>query len=440
MSSTYKPIDALVYAQIDNTSIRELNDTDKNNAFAYLGSAINDPNYSSSMSYDNQLKFFDKVLENTTIKRACCLGSESINVRIPIPADMQDKIEGHEFTFADLYIKYGYYDRSVNVPPELCPADYTPGSNSCNNFYAIYCKNIYENFKKLAGPSLESQDFNVAHDRFVRFKEDCGCYGNTAPLGDSFSTSIPRKCVFHTGCGDANATSYLDPTSRNSSCQLKICKMINDLSGAVVGGDVDIKERIVQNCNDKATDSTSTGRNVTSYGVGGSGISQTGAKDYSSNRSSGIDATQGVSQQNSATIQDRQIKSKVNNDPASQSTISNIATNNQTTNSNTVVSKNIESGATEKKTGGTTVTQSATGDGAGMITNTTDGVTKSSQTKSYDPANDSTDSSNNTTASTSGTSGTGDQSIFAFLTVFSSLVGCVFIIIVAIIGLYLASK
>src|SRR5277367_4239462 len=64
------------------------------------------------------LSSLDRILSNTTIKRACCLGGSdpnnfTVNVRIPIPSDYSTNIP-------DINSQFGYIDKEVTVPASMC--------------------------------------------------------------------------------------------------------------------------------------------------------------------------------------------------------------------------------------------------------------------------------------------------------------------------------
>ena len=188
----------------------------------------------------------DTLLENTTLKRACCMGiagtGNKIKVRIPMPKGRENN--GTEVSQQ----KFGYFDVPIQVPKSVCatlkPAgehswdstkssiDKSAGSDVCNSFYEVYCKNMLELFKKEA-PIAGIPDTQA---NFADYKPECACYGMKPDFPPDTANVAPM--CFLTGCG-VQTDSYLDPASRNQlKCDGTICTSLINYGNANAGRDV----------------------------------------------------------------------------------------------------------------------------------------------------------------------------------------------------------
>ena len=153
---------ALTYTSIRNTI------KDTNNYFIKYGADLewgDKTKLKSIYSVDGKLTEegeLDKLLSETTIKRACCLGKENLYVRIPTPAG---KIYNPDDEAMEK--KFNYVDKLVKIPKSMCPKlvpGYSKDSPQCDAFYNVYCDNIIKNFKKLKNKSVittrENQKFS----------------------------------------------------------------------------------------------------------------------------------------------------------------------------------------------------------------------------------------------------------------------------------------
>lgn len=238
-------IDALIYSGIKNNI--------KESDWTFI-----------SPDYRNLLKILDK----TTVKRACCLnkgkaGTEgdkeyTIKVRIPMPKN----IDG-----LDLEKKYNYYDKEISIPANICDmpelADFKyngeGGDTQCDNFFKAYCQNIVNDYKKLSGADKDPKKFDM--NEFAKFKPECACY--IPPLdGLTKEQKMVPHCWF-AQCG----TSPYRPTNLRTECKLNIQQCIQNVTnqiGSVDSSQVAIdKASLVNNC----SQDTSSAGNKTSDSV-----------------------------------------------------------------------------------------------------------------------------------------------------------------------------
>lgn len=256
-SNNQSVLDALVFSSInDNSGIDDseyFSQTIKSIPGKYV--------YDSSAELQILKNIRNGILNNTNIKRACCLGQDNISVRIPIPNEIQKRIDDDEYKTANIELikRFKYFDKNVYVPKKLCPQGYEPKTTYCDNFYSVYCKNILNEYNKVN----RGRSYN--HDEFIKFKPDCGCYGDVSSFGKQLPSTFPRKCIFN-GCGES-APGYLDKDSRENDCSITMCNSMINLTNAQVGGDANIAPHIKQNCG-KGKKETGDNNSQTSFGVG----------------------------------------------------------------------------------------------------------------------------------------------------------------------------
>lgn len=224
-------MDALVYAEIPNN----ISDT---NELADLANSVQIA-ASSTSEINNSLTNY---LNETTVKRACCLGragppkadnSTGVKVRIPIPTgyNVKGDVQG------EMENKFGYIDKMVYVPENMCNSQLTPGSGYCDNFYEIYCSNIRQLYQT-------ENDGNFNEIEFSKYKPECACYSKPK---EGYN-SIPPKC-YMMNCNQGVSGMYLDPLSRTSGpCNMTICNAIFQASGLSAGGSMNVNNQVQQNC------------------------------------------------------------------------------------------------------------------------------------------------------------------------------------------------
>jgi len=215
----------------------------------------------SCISFDDDVKNFNNILDKTTLKRACCLKKENaldntmyeIDVRIPIPTDYKVDTTTNKGILEN---KYGYIDKTILVPKQMCNT-LTLSEEYCNNFYKIYCLNALDEYKRGNNGKFDSIEFQ-------NFKNECSCYGDIPPEITNIVPGIPPKCVLP-GC-DISGDVYVDPISKKSDCDITICQAIINEKDISAGGDTGIVNKITQKCgqNSSGGDSGNGGNTTTS--------------------------------------------------------------------------------------------------------------------------------------------------------------------------------
>lgn len=215
-----------------------------------------------TISNQQALKKLDAILSNTTIKRACCLGSEDpenpdyfkVDVRIPIPANFDSS--------DDRNIEYGFIDKSIKIPKSYCDnVESSDGSvhkykkpdkrdavysKRCDDFFNVYCPNMLHLFNSdtQSGDKTEFSNF---------YKKECACYNIINPLPPG--TNLSTRCLNFPQCNDSNADlgiTYLDLESRKSCPNsVTICTQALNLQDAGAGGDINVKTFMQNNCGGK---------------------------------------------------------------------------------------------------------------------------------------------------------------------------------------------
>ena len=177
-------IDALVYSEI-SPIITDLKEWKK-----YTGSG-------------GPIQKHKQILAQTTLKRLCCqakVDSENSNnfvIKVRIPLFKEVKADG---TFgSDIAAntlpgeKFKFYEKEISVPKTLCNTNklkkYTSnrnktsggnennwvGTDACDDFYHVYCKNSLKEFKELIGDRYEKED---GQQLFIDYKPECACFGD----------------------------------------------------------------------------------------------------------------------------------------------------------------------------------------------------------------------------------------------------------------------
>jgi hypothetical protein len=212
----------------------------------------------------------NNLINQTTIKRACCMAKNSggnnkttingenyytIAVKIPTP---ENYVYGED-TISLQQKKFGYVTSEVNVPASMCSSfdpefnikDTSTGSfNKCNDFYTGYCEN-----QKYLYLSENNQDYDA--EEFYNFSNfECACYQD---LPSSVPQNAPHSCFLqHCDQDDANIT-YLDPSTRSSTCSATFCTQINKIGNvaALDGGSVNVATKYQQTCGGTSSGSSS---------------------------------------------------------------------------------------------------------------------------------------------------------------------------------------
>jgi len=162
-------------------------------------------------------KTFDNILSNTTIKRAYCVNGNGsgisgvvgdvlpISVRLPGPTIS---------TSANVNEKYGYIDKTVNVPKSMTVPVISTQSD-CDDFINVYCTNIHNEYIAAAGDKYDPYEF-------AAYKPECACFVD--PTKVPGVSGIPMlqtspQCWF-SPCSNG---AYLPKASRNADGTPKTC-------------------------------------------------------------------------------------------------------------------------------------------------------------------------------------------------------------------------
>ena len=265
-------IDALVYATMNNQI------TDSNLLNNYKQQFNIDATDTTGIS--NYIT--SDILNDTTIKRACCLGqagtdaNNGINVRIPIPTgmDISKNVD-------PLSNKFRYFDKKIQVPTSMCQKypDYTPNTTKCDNFYSAYCDNI----KKIYKTGNENKYDPI---EWYEYKRECACYGDP-DLDQGPNTA---HLCYMAGCNAKEPTIYLDPQSftiSKTGCPQINCNSYINMGEIQMHDKNNFNTTVQQNC---GTNSSSPSGGKT---ADGSSSSSSGSSSGSSNGSSNGNTSSG---------------------------------------------------------------------------------------------------------------------------------------------------
>ena len=228
-------MDALVYAKTKNIMT--------NDDLRYTG-----VNFSSGGDSLSLIQQANQYLDETTIKRACCMNrdgpnkgdnSKGVNVKIPIPTGFD--VNSHALNPATNN-QFGYIEKTVFVPSSLCKPEWKKNTPYCDSFMATYCSNEYKAFTQM----LDGQTDNGGI--WTQYLKECSCY---APPNPSFGSAAKNCYMF--GCKGGDTGVYLSPDSRDSNgnpltCDMTICNSIVSASDITAGGSSTISPTIVQQC------------------------------------------------------------------------------------------------------------------------------------------------------------------------------------------------
>jgi hypothetical protein len=195
----------------------------------------------------------NKILFNTTIKRACCINkgkNTAQNYQIPVRIPY---FTGYTYGSDPASLKakqYDYIDKLVTVPASLCNSldnengTWENGSNVCNSFMKLYCYNVRNDYES----KVKEQGGTTSLDEFNLFKPECACYGQKPEsLPDDSGFNIPVSC-YNDYC-NASSSSYMD-TAAKEPCQMNIvqCNAINNYNKISAGEKIQIAPKISQQC------------------------------------------------------------------------------------------------------------------------------------------------------------------------------------------------
>lgn len=178
---------------------------------------------------------FDDVLKNAPLKTGCCFRTKNDekerNVLVRIPLNPNENVD-------PLLKKFDFKFKSLKIPENSCPINYYGGSNDCNTFFDVYCKNLLNEFTKL----------NLPIDNFTKFAPECSCYAPNSNVENIYPPTTPPAC-YKTNCDNIiDPIAYIDPISRNNSCDLTICNNIFNANNITAGGNVNISAKMESVC------------------------------------------------------------------------------------------------------------------------------------------------------------------------------------------------
>jgi len=234
-------------------------------AYATINNYISDPNrldyvysqlqtvgsYGDDTQAQNKL---NELLDNTTVKRACCknhkLGDPPKtvveSVRLPIPTG---SVPSTTSATGKLQEQFKYMDMDVNVDisDQIC-GKFTKETDKCDDFYATYCGNILGEYLDINGiPKLRAEDY----DKYPVYKKECGCY---LPIPPEWGVDPDPVCMLQS-CKSPGA--YKDPRSRKSQCNMVLCAVNLTVNGEKINS-LDLSDSVSQNCQGKTETNTST--------------------------------------------------------------------------------------------------------------------------------------------------------------------------------------
>ncbi len=193
----------------------------------------------------------NSFLDKTTIKRACCMGragpknpndltSTGVKVKIPIPTGYNTANTGNP-----MYDKFGYIEKTVYIPQELCDANSLEQYNSyCDSFMDVYCANQFKVFQEMLGD--EKDDGSI----WTQYLPECSCYGYQ---DNPIYKNAQHNC-FMIGCSGAakHSNVYLSPDSRKDGdvlpCSATFCSSVVNASDITAGGNANFNTAVQQNC------------------------------------------------------------------------------------------------------------------------------------------------------------------------------------------------
>ncbi len=246
--------------------------------FTVLNNII--PNYKPADT-ESTKKAFDIILQQAPLKIGCCYRNQgdtskkSVLVRTPInPSDtkIDPKLKEFDFDF-----------KSLDIPAGTCPVDMYGGSSNCDTFFDVYCTNVLNQFQKQ----------NLKPEDFVKYAPECACYAPRTEQQQIYPTNTPPAC-YKTGCDNVyNATSYIDPVSRNVPCDITVCQNIFNAQVGNVGGNVIIDPKLENTCGPLLSEQKTTSDSGSSTNGGGGSSTTTGGGGSSTTTGGGSNTTGG---------------------------------------------------------------------------------------------------------------------------------------------------
>jgi len=207
-------------------------------------------------------KKLDEILSLVNLKRACCLRTKDpdnpnnylINIRKAKPAGTTINTGT---VIGQIYNKFGFIDEKLSIPKSYCssqlPSTFLQNMGlSCQNFYTVYCKNITNEYKTAANKTDSTFDYT----EFSYYKPECACYAPKPTYMTNAGVNAAPICYIP-GCDSIDGV-YLDPVSSSpeNNCNLSICQLNIDMSDFRAGGNIDIENKIEQNCGPNGSTTT----------------------------------------------------------------------------------------------------------------------------------------------------------------------------------------
>jgi hypothetical protein len=277
-------LDSLAYASMENSLLTQDDMKTWRN--------MNITGISADTTSDQIQSKLNKILSNTTLKRACCLQQPDqssspdnnvwqIPVRIPVFNSSQFTSETKQ-KLVPYEKSYNYYDKIVKIPKTMCNSIKSPdgkvynrpkmGSSTttnCDDFYSVYCKNMLSQYYAQSNEVGNTAD---AIDFANNFKRECACF---TPL--DVSVKVARRCLSYPQCvSNSNNNAYLDPDSRLTcpeNLTVSICKQVFNISENKAGGNITVSPQLKEKCS--ATDKNNTSGGTPSGTPGGTSSENT---------------------------------------------------------------------------------------------------------------------------------------------------------------------
>ncbi len=233
------------------TDYATLNQLGKSN-YTTLNTII--PNYNPN-DIESTKSAFNTLLQKAPMKIGCCFrgkGDESKRtVLVRTPLNPNDK------TVVPPFDQYDFKFKSLDIPAGTCPVNYYGGSDDCNAFFDVYCKNILNEFQKN----------NYKPEDFVKYAPECACYAPRTQVQEVYPVNTPPACYKNDCNNIENPKAYIDPISRAQPCDLVVCNNIFNTKVGNVGGSVNINAKLANECGKFApkndTNATQTGNTGT---------------------------------------------------------------------------------------------------------------------------------------------------------------------------------
>jgi len=162
------------------------------------------------------------LVENTILKRACCMRKFKDDKNNTINVNLYDKV--------DKKIKpFSIYIDKLDEKCMILSQDFSPKSLSCDNFYKAYCK-MLKSYNYDLTSDLENYNKNIKYSSNKDNTNGLECSCLNSPLYEYNNDQIKENTIYHMdkACinGVNNNTSYeTDTISKNKVSTLNICSI-----------------------------------------------------------------------------------------------------------------------------------------------------------------------------------------------------------------------